>query len=69
MSEKAALKSGFVNFLECFIPGTFARIIFVLPEKNSKISVTGGATAPLAPLARTPMYESTNRQTINCFYW
>ena len=49
MSEKAALKSGFVNSLECFIPGTFARIIFVLPEKNSKISVTGGGYSPPRP--------------------
>ena len=54
-SEKVAFKSSFDNLLEYFLRRAFARIISVLPEKFPKISVTGGAAAPLEPPARTPM--------------
>ena len=61
-SEKVAFKSSFDYLLECFLPSTFARITSFLPEKISKISVTGGAAAPLAPPARTPMILSACRE-------
>ena len=54
-SEKVAFKSGFDNLFRVFSAEYFFLNHQRFARKISKISVTGGAAAPLAPPARTPM--------------